>query len=1520
MPDMTEIAEIEDQEAQRSRDRAIRLFEYLKRLAELRARTVRDLAEYTEVVWFDEIPVEPECRAVTGVPPGDALAWLTIERPRRTRPPELPEVLAPWVDRRELEDSAAEPELLQMAEIEVTYQGADGEVVRAEQHRIEEHPEVGATWARYRSRWQRWAAEDRRLKPIYDVYKRLFDVEQLGNQLGEQFETVLGIGLLSWSGPAGAIRRHLLTMPAELRFHAETGRISAGPPADGGRLGFEEDMLEGGQLPSREVKRSLDERLQAAEPWDRATVGGILRAWAHAADTRGSYEPSISPQPAGGSSPQVRFAPALILRRRSPRSLIDFYGKVVEQLRAPATKVPATVRDMIEILDDLAEADLPVAGGDGAATPALEAPTDGIANGEEPTAADGEAAPTPAEPILVPALPANLDGEVYFPLPSNDEQWRIVERLGRHRGVIVQGPPGTGKSHTIANLISHLAALGKRVLVTSHTGRALEVLKGKLPDDIAKLCVSVVGEGRRGAGDLERSVQALVTRATDPEWQEHAIDQRVADLRERLDAVAEERRVLLAEQLAIREREIQRHALEYGGYEGTLAEIAARLRGEEPGHSWLTERPSGPPPLSADGARELLDLLRGLRGETAARAGQAIPDADLLPEPGEAAARFEQLAAAEREAEQLAAARALPLRGVLAAAPEERCRALGAAVADLTRARDLALRGREPWLGEAVDAVLEARMGEWEELARLTAEGLESLADHASQADGVEMTGHESLDPVTLRGQARDLLAHLEAGGRVGGLLKAPPVKAARQLLDQVRVDGRVPDSPGQLGSVISVLDAEVGLARIERHWGSRLPEARTASYSARRARLADAGKALDRVLALVEPRRAAEAAAQAIDGLVPPLWSDGEQLRDLVRSLESLEAERRVATLTATIEDAAAACRATSLLRGGAPECAYAASALHARDLSAYASAFAGIEEVRNHQALVERREALLERLRAEAPRLAGELTRTPDDPAWEERLDGFERAWDWARAETWYRSLVSGAEERAVSDRLLVCEERALKLRGELGANLAWRHCLGRMTPEQSQHLRAYQTAMRRFGKGTGKHAATHLAAAQRHMDACQGAVPAWIMPTYRAAETVPARPGAFDVVIVDEASQSGVDALFLLWLAPKIVVVGDDRQISPDNVGMDRHVVDRLQRQHLPDVELRDLLGLDNSLFDQTASRYRGRIWLQEHFRCMPEIIEFSNRLSYSDHLLVPLRQFGTDRLDPVRAVHVPDAVLAGGQEKINDREARAIVEQVARCCADPAYDGATMGVVSLLGAAQAKRIHDLLVERLGPEEIVARRLKCGTAYDFQGDERAVMFLSMVVTPSADGRRLPALGGRGHEQRYNVAASRAQDQLWLFHSVQPHDLNSECVRAKLLAHCLTPPPALDAPEIMGDVRPDILEEPFDSLLEQQVYLRLRERGYTVVAQQRVHGLRIDLVVLGDRARLAVECDGESWHGPDRYALDMARQRDLERCGWRFFRLTASEFSRDPEGALEPLWRVLADRGIRPVAAPAA
>src|SRR5205814_10168743 len=66
--------------------------------------------------------------------------------------------------------------------------------------------------------------------------------------------------------------------------------------------------------------------------------------------------------------------------------------------------------------------------------------------------------------------------------------------------------------------------------------------------------------------------------------------------------------------------------------------------------------------------------------------------------------------------------------------------------------------------------------------------------------------------------------------------------------------------------------------------------------------------------------------------------------------------------------------------------------------------------------------------------------------------------------------------------------------------------------------------------------------------------------------------------------------------------------------------------------------------------------------------------------------------------------------------------------------------------------------------------------------------------------------------------------------------------------------------------------------------------------------------------QGRLAVECDGDQWHGPDRYEQDMARQRDLERAGWQFVRIRGGDFYRGPAEAMEPLWKELHRLGIAP------
>ena len=130
-------------------------------------------------------------------------------------------------------------------------------------------------------------------------------------------------------------------------------------------------------------------------------------------------------------------------------------------------------------------------------------------------------------------------------------------------------------------------------------------------------------------------------------------------------------------------------------------------------------------------------------------------------------------------------------------------------------------------------------------------------------------------------------------------------------------------------------------------------------------------------------------------------------------------------------------------------------------------------------------------------------------------------------------------------------------------------------------------------------------------------------------------------FDVVIVDEASQAGLEATFLQYLAPRMVVIGDDKQVSPTAVGVDQQQLRDLAGQYLGDDPYRSAWqDPQRSLFDEAKMRYRGLLTLTEHRRCVPEIIGFSNRVAYEPDgiRLVPVRQYGADRLEPIRAVFV------------------------------------------------------------------------------------------------------------------------------------------------------------------------------------------------------------------------------------------------------------------------------------------
>ncbi|MFH9863031.1 AAA domain-containing protein [Streptomyces sp. NPDC017202] len=1470
--------------------RVRQIFRFLAEAEESKTRPVRTLDGAAGTVWFEELPDALEVAVMLdGALGTDEPAWLTLERPEREDAPHPAPLLAPWIDETRVRDfkQTRAPHLRRRIEPEFP-DWSQGIPLDKTYHELDDHPKrekIEKLYAAWEQEWLAWAERRRAIDPVVRLYDRLHKMHEDAANLGEAYELVLGLGRLTWQTAGGQrVERHLVTHRAGIRLDPATGTLTAAPDPTGPGLELEEGMLEGAQHvpgPVREqIVGVLEEGSDVTDPAHLDAVHTALRSWVNAAHSAGSYAPTVErARPRTLDVPQVGLTPALVLRERNRRSTMDALKAIARQIDAGT---PPT-----ELLGY-------IAGRDGALTAADLAAAEG----------DGADAGT---------------GEMYFALPANEEQRTIAERLRANRLVVVQGPPGTGKTHTIANLVTDLLAQGKRVLITSHTPRALRVLRDKLPESIRDLCVSRTEDGAAAQRELEVSVQRILGEYAgyDPK----ASQSEIRTLQARLAAARSAQQAMLRDLAVLREQETHRFEAEIGDYTGSLQEIAERLTAETERYDWLGPVPQEQPSLTSDDALRLLHTTRAFTPHHRALAAE-VPGPSELPGPGD----FEEAVQVVRSAEEAhEAVRQDPLslrydaavRGLSETEQQRLTTALDAFSGARARAASLAAAAGE-W---AVALLGEVTAGQdWQTRSRHAAvtDALTALDASLTTLGTAMVSGLEQYDPATALGQATTLYDGLAQGQKLRGPLgtRSRLAKAVGGFVQAVRVDGRSPEDAATAAVVVARVQLELCLAQVEAEWGA--PAGAWQGHGPRLARLRQDADVLEALLAVVAARTDVLTAAATSPELAVATWHDApveNAVRALLRAATTLRAAERSRKAIADTEELL---RAWSERPGVAPAVVRALDAVRARDPQGYREFSDEIAEVREAARLRAEEHAALTRVREAFPSLAERVTGSAEDSAWDVRLPLLAAAWAWSAWRERMERLTDPEAERALRRRLTEADDEARIMLARLAAARAWHRCLGLLTGDQSRALSAYQQAARRI---KGKYQHRYRRDAQAALRKAQTAVPAWIMPLHQVAETVPMdRPGMFDVVIVDEASQSGLEAMLLSWLADRMVVVGDSKQVSPSNVGLKQdeyfHLRDRLLTALEPDV--RSLFGPDSSFFDLTEalSAGRGTLMLKEHFRCMPEIISFSNDLCYNGRLQ-PLRQYGADRLPPVRTVYVDGGEATGGNDRlVNTAEAEALVDAVARCCADPAYEGKTMGVVSLRGAkGHLTELENLLAERLDYEQREERRIRVGDAEDFQGDERHVLFVSCVNSATTAAGTVPGgFNGKTYEQRLNVAASRAQDQVWVFHSARPEQFHENDLRRRWLDH-LTRPAEEDITAVEGEVRPDVRHESFDSLFQQKVYLELTARGYRVRPGYRVGRHTIDLVVEGGTRRLAVACDGDAFAEGEDASTAAARQRDLERVDWTFVRIRGSRFHLDREQALAPLWAELERLGIDPL-----
>ena len=339
----------------------------------------------------------------------------------------------------------------------------------------------------------------------------------------EEFELVLGIGCLSWLPDEHVqVRRHVATAPVAIGFDESTGELKITQVSGPESVSIEVDMLDPSLIAS---PAGIDEIRQLAAEYeghllDRVGAGDICRRLVHRLDADAEYDDD-SLEPPSTTSPRAAFAPALILRRRTNRGLVKIYETIVSQLRA-SSEVPAGILPLI----------------------------------------DPDMQPT-AEVNSSPGAVVSIDDEDFLPLPVNEAQRRIIDRVDQTAQTVVQGPPGTGKTHTAAALVSHLLAKGLRVLITAQTDRALQEVRAKLPRQIQALAVSVIGQSRSDMADLRMAVDSISRRADEFEIADsaRAIDGHLA----KIDQLRRQRAETYNRLIAIRRQEIETRVGRTGG-------------------------------------------------------------------------------------------------------------------------------------------------------------------------------------------------------------------------------------------------------------------------------------------------------------------------------------------------------------------------------------------------------------------------------------------------------------------------------------------------------------------------------------------------------------------------------------------------------------------------------------------------------------------------------------------------------------------------------------------------------------------------------------------------------------------------------------------------------------------------------------------------------------------------------------------------------------------------------------------
>lgn len=413
---------------------------------------------------------------------------------------------------------------------------------------------------------------------------------------------------------------------------------------------------------------------------------------------------------------------------------------------------------------------------------------------------------------------------------------------------------------------------------------------------------------------------------------------------------------------------------------------------------------------------------------------------------------------------------------------------------------------------------------------------------------------------------------------------------------------------------------------------------------------------------------------------------------------------------------------------------------------------------------------------------------------------------------------------------------------------------------------------------------------------------AFPCWCITTYAVSNSLPLKPGMFDVAIIDEASQCDIASCIpILFRCKKAVIVGDDKQLPHLSFLEKSKEQSFLSQYEIPDKYQLMWRFRTNSMFDLANYYSTKPVLLDEHFRSYAPIIDFSNKEFYGDRIRI-MSKLGDSQI--LELVQVEDGKVDSEMTR-NMPEVEAIMQRLQEIIqdddrnTDPDHEPVSVGIISPF-RGQVELIKKALAQ-LYPDTVLRKhKIEVGTAHTFQGDERDIIMLSWAVANNSFNQSLTFLQ---IPNLFNVAITRARKKQIVFLSKDPKTLPQgllkdyiEYVQAYVARNNLKEEMKID-------------ENVYKNSFEKEVASFLRDESFEVTAGQTVAGLSADLLVKDPTGRtMIVECDGVE-DNVKCNKTQIKKQTLMERAGMLVERISYREWYTSQQGCAERIKTIFAE-----------